>query len=380
MKSTSTLLTLRNIINTLDKDLISLLAKRQKIAVKIAKTKAQQNYPIKDIEREQLLLNNLIALGQENNLNSKYISDLFKIIINNSVLIQKNWIKHNYCKQIKLEIFSFLGDSGSYSYDATLKYANKKHQFFNKNYCNTFQEIVENVENGKSDYAVLPIENNSSGSINETYSILINTKLSIVGEINIPINHCLLSKPKTQLINIKTVYSHKQPFIQCSKFIEHFPNWKLKYTNSTTDAIKKVYNDTKFTSAALGNEACKKIYQLKIISKNISNLENNITRFIILHKTDIYVPEHIPSITTIMILINNNEYLIKKIINTIKEHNIKIRQLKSHKLLETSSEIIIFIDIKNNINVNQMKNTLYKLKNITLIKVLGCYPIDKFPL
>ncbi|ANF17127.1 hypothetical protein XW81_01805 [Buchnera aphidicola (Schlechtendalia chinensis)] len=377
MKSTSTLLALRNIINTLDKDLITLLAKRTEIAIKIAKIKVQKNFPIKDVEREQSLLNNLTIFGKECNLENTYIKKLFKIIIKNSVLTQKNWIQNHYCKQKEIKKFSFLGDLGSYSYDATKKYANKECQFFTKDFCHTFQEVIENVENNNSDYAVLPIENNSSGSIDETYSILKSTKLSIISEVNIPIHHCLLSHKKTQLMDIKTIYSHKQPFIQCSKFIQHFPDWKIKYTNSTTDAMKKVSRSENYTSAALGNEKCEKIYKLKTISRNISNISKNITKFIILQKHQIDVPENIPSITKIMVLIKNKEMLVKKIINTIKEYNLQIRQLKSYKTLETSSELTIFIDIKNNVNTNQIKHILHKLNNISIIKILGCYPIDE---
>ncbi|XBC38550.1 MAG: chorismate mutase [Buchnera aphidicola (Melaphis rhois)] len=377
MESTSNLLTLRNIINSLDKNLITILSKRKKIATKIAKTKAEQHYPIRDIEREQLLLNDLILFGKKYDLDHEYISNLFKIIIKDSVITQNNWIKNNCYKNRKIYNFSFLGDTGSYSYEATKQYANKYFQFFSKNCCNTFQEIVNNVENNQSDYAVLPIENNSSGSIKETYTLLTNTKLSIIGEINVPINHCLLSKKKTQLINIKTIYSHKQPFIQCSKFIKHFPNWKIKYTNSTTDAIKKISSNTHFKSAALGHEKYKKIYQLEVISRNICNLEKNVTRFIILGRTHINISTNISSITTIMILINNNN-LIKDIIKILKEHNLTIRQLKSHVISTISLRKIIFIDIENHINANSMQQTINKLKNITSVKILGCYPMDKY--
>ncbi|XBC38023.1 MAG: chorismate mutase [Buchnera aphidicola (Floraphis choui)] len=380
MKSKSTLLTLRNIINTLDKDLITLLAKRKQIAIKIAKIKVKQNYPIRDIEREQLLLSDLSILGKKHNLHDTYIYNLFKIIIQDSISTQNDWIKNNYYENKKLKSFSFLGDYGSYSYHATEKYASKYFQFFVKHCCNNFQEVVHNVECNKSDYAVLPIENNTSGSIEETYTILIDTKLSIIGEINIPIDHCLLSQKQTQLINIKTIYSHKQPLMQCSKFIEHFPNWKLKYTNSTTDAIKKISDDVNFASAALGNKTCSKIYQLKIIARNISNLEHNITRFIILKKKNINISIHIPTITTIMISINNNKNLVEKIAIILKEYNLKIRQLKSHKTPKILQKIIIFIDIKNNINTNQMKKAIDKLKIIASVKILGCYPIEKYPL
>ncbi|XBC39077.1 MAG: prephenate dehydratase domain-containing protein [Buchnera aphidicola (Nurudea shiraii)] len=378
MKSKKTLLTLRNIINTLDYDLVTLLYKRNTIATKIAKIKIKKKYPIRDIKREQLLLNNITKLGKKYNLDYNYIYEIFQVIIKNSISIQKAWIENNYQKKEELKSFSLLGNLGSYSYYAVQKYSERNFEFFSKNYYNNFQEIIDSVENKKSDYAILPIENNSSGYIDETYNLLKNTKLFIISEINISINHCLLSQRKTQFINIETVYSHRQPFMQCSKFVKYFPHWSLKYTDSTIHAVQQLSNDENYTFAALGSESCAKIYKLKIIAKNISNLEKNITRFIILRKKKQNVPINIQSITTIMISSGENKNLIIKVKNILKEHNLEIKRLKSHIYSQSSKNAKIFIDIKNNINTSQMQKALKKLKNITSIKILGCYPEDKY--
>lgn len=74
------------------------------------------------------------------------------------------------------------------------------------------------VETGRADYAVVPIENTSSGAINDVYDLLQHTSLSIVGEMTVTIDHCVLVSGATDLNTIETVYSHPQPFQQCSKF------------------------------------------------------------------------------------------------------------------------------------------------------------------
>ncbi len=82
------------------------------------------------------------------------------------------------------------------------------------------------VETGQADYAVVPIENTSSGAINDVYDLLQHTSLSLVGELTIPIDHCVLVAGSTDLSKIETVYSHPQPFQQCSQFLNRYPNWK----------------------------------------------------------------------------------------------------------------------------------------------------------
>jgi hypothetical protein len=86
----------------------------------------------------------------------------------------------------------------------------------------------------------VPIENTSSGAINDVYDLLQHTSLSLVGELTIPIDHCVLVSGSTDLSNIETVYSHPQPFQQCSQFLNRYPNWKIEYTESTSAAMEKV--------------------------------------------------------------------------------------------------------------------------------------------
>jgi chorismate mutase/prephenate dehydratase len=94
----------------------------------------------------------------------------------------------------------------------------------------------------------------------------------------------LVSYKKQSLKNIKSIYSHPQPIKQCISFIKKFSQWKIKYTNSSSDAIKKIFYNKKKKSAAIGNEECSKLYNLFIIKKNISNKKNNSTLFYIISK------------------------------------------------------------------------------------------------
>ncbi|WP_459782513.1 prephenate dehydratase domain-containing protein, partial [Photobacterium sp. R1] len=106
-----------------------------------------------------------------------------------------------------------------YSNLASRQYFSRKQTKLVEMSCSNFRDVVNVVETGQADYGVLPIENTSSGSINEVYDLLQHTSLSIVGEITQPIEHCLLTAVPTSLDKIDTLYSHPQPHQQCSEYL-----------------------------------------------------------------------------------------------------------------------------------------------------------------
>jgi len=378
MPTKSSLLIFRDQISNIDKKIVKLLAERKNLVLKIAESKIENNQAIRDIEREKTMLEKLIILGKKNHLTSEYITRLFQLIIEESVLIQKNLLKkfHNDHKSTFTR-FSFLGPKGSYSYIATCEYANRNFQNYIKNECSTFKEVISLVEKNQSDYAVLPIENTCSGVIHEVFNLLKDTNLFIIGEIHIFINHCLLAIKKIPLNEIKTVYSHPQPFQQCSNFIKQFPQWKIKYTKSTSDAMNKITKYNEVTNAALGSEIGNKIYGLKILSKNLANEEKNITRFILLHRTPINISKKIPTKTTLMFSIEPESGFFEKVLLILQEKKIIIRKLTSQTIEKNSWEEIFYVDIEANLSSELMQDALEKIKKITkFTKILGCYPCD----
>ncbi|WAI18457.1 MAG: chorismate mutase [Buchnera aphidicola (Acyrthosiphon caraganae)] len=378
MPTKNSLLLFREEINNIDKKIVKLLADRKNLVLKIAQSKIENNQAIRDIEREKKMLEKLIILGKKNHLTSEYITRLFQLIIEESVLTQKK-ILQKFCDNHKLtpSSFSFLGPKGSYSHIAAYEYADRNFQKCITNECSTFEEVILSVENNQSDYAVLPIENTCSGSINEVLNLLKNTNLYIVGEINIFINHCLLAIKKIALHKIKTVYSHPQPFQQCSNFIKQFPEWTIKYTKSTADAMKKItkYNET--TNAVLGSEIGSKIYGLNILTKNLANKEKNITRFIVLHRESKKISEKIPTKTTLMFSTGQESGALAAVLLILQEKKLIMKKITSQTVYKNPWEEMFYIDIQVNLSSLLMQDALKKINKITkFMKILGCYPSE----
>lgn len=365
---------LRDEINNLDKKIVKLLAKRKNLVLKIAQSKIKNNQTIRDLVREKNMLNELSIVGKKYHLNPKYIQRLFKLIIEESVLTQKQFF-HDY--PLNHSRFSCLGPQGSYSYIATCKYANHILQKYNIKEYLTFKEVIESVENYESDYAILPIENTSSGSIDEIFVFLKNTNLFIVGEINILINHCLLGIDNIALDQIENVYSHAQPFKQCSNFLKKFPKWQIRHTKSTSDAMKKVSEYNKKENVVLGSKIGGKIYGLKVLYQNLANQEQNITRFIILHPKPMKISDNITNKTTLLITISKESTSFENLLSILEQKKIVINKLICLILDKNLYEKIFYIDLSINLTSQMIKDIIENMQKYTQnIKILGCYPSE----
>lgn len=365
------LLYLRNKINLIDQKLIKTFAKRQSIIKKIAIEKNNTSQPIRDVTREKLLLKEVTNLGEKLNLNIDFIKNIFTLIIEYSVSTQIKILekKNNFFPTV----FSFLGPKGSYSHIAVMN-CKKIYKKIKEKTCSSFTEIIKSVENKQSNFAVLPIENTSSGSINEVYDLLKNTDLFIVGETYIPINHCLLAIPNTNLKNITKIYSHAQPFQQCSNFLKKFPDWQIRHTLSSADAIQHVAKIRKKNIAALGSETGGKYHKLQVLLKNISNQKNNITRFLILGNSPINILEKKPIKTTLLLKIGKKIGSLLEILSILKEHNLIMTKLESRPIYDHPWEEIFYIDILMQKKSSLTASALTKLNNITKsLKILGYY-------
>ncbi|MBN3175643.1 bifunctional chorismate mutase/prephenate dehydratase [Pectobacterium brasiliense] len=372
------LLALREHISALDLQLIELLAQRRELALDVARSKLHSHRPIRDKERERDLLDKLTAAGKKHHLDGHYITRLFQLIIEDSVLTQQALLQHHLNQTTSHSArIAFLGPKGSYSHLAARQYAARHFEQFVECGCQKFQDIFNMVETGQADYAVLPIENTSSGSINDVYDLLQHTALSIVGELTNPINHCVLVATDTSLEQIETVYSHPQPFQQCSHFINRFPHWKIEYCESTAAAMEKVAALNSPKAAALGSEAGGQLYQLQMLEHDLANQSQNITRFIVLARKPIDVTEQVPAKTTLIMATGQQSGALVEALLVLRDNGIVMTKLESRPINGNPWEEMFYLDVQANLRSDAMQKALKGLAPITRsLKVLGCYPSE----
>ena len=370
---------IREKITVLDQKLLELFAQRRALTLSVAKSKAHLVRPVRDQQREQELLIRLITQGKTLGLDAHYVTSIFQSIIEDSVLNQQAYLQQlaNPNMQIPKVSVAFLGDKGSYSYLASHRYFSRRAEEIIESGCQSFSEIMQQVESGQVDYGMLPIENTSSGSINEVYDLLQHTNLAIVGEITQPIEHCLLTSVNTCLAKIKTIYAHGQPFSQCSNFLDKQKDIRIEYCESTADAMAKVYQLQDETVAVIGSEEGGHLYQLHALEKSIANQVENHSRFILVARKSVDVAEQIPAKTTIILATGQKPGALVECLLVLKSNGINMCKLESRPIQGRPWEEMFYIDVEANLRNLIMQETISQLTLLTnFIKVLGCYPIE----
>lgn len=370
---------IREKITQLDQQLLALFAERRALTLNVAKSKAHQIRPVRDQQREQELLIRLITQGKKLGLDAHYVTSIFQTIIEDSVLNQQAYLQTLANPNIQEPTVSvaFLGDKGSYSYLASHRYFSRRAEKIIESGCQSFAEIMQQVESGSVDYGMLPIENTSSGSINEVYDVLQHTNLSIVGEITQPIEHCLLTAVNTQLSKIKTIYAHGQPFAQCSNFLDKQSDIRIEYCESTADAMAQVYELQDDSVAVIGSEEGGSLYQLQALEKSIANQSENHSRFILVARKPVDVAEQIPAKTTLVIATGQKPGALVECLVVLKNKGINMCKLESRPIQGRPWEEMFYIDVEANLKHLALQEAISQITEQTnFIKVLGCYPIE----
>ena len=369
----------RKQITALDKELLSLLSKRRDLSLDVARSKEVDVRPIRDTQREKELLARLVEQGREHGLDAHFVISLYQSIIEDSVLNQQAYLHGRANPEIQQQqsTIAYLGARGSYSYLAASRFCQRRQVEMVDLGCQSFDEIIKSVELGHADLGFLPIENTSSGSINEVYDVLQHTSLSIVGETTIEVGHCLLTKNGANLDKVKTVFAHPQPISQCSHWLSQHPNLTLAYCSSSAEAMQKVIDAEDDSVAAIGSAEGGALYQLSAAENGLANQKINQSRFIVVARKAVAVPSQLPAKTTLIMATGQKPGALVETLLVLKAHNINMSKLESRPIPGTPWEEMFYLDVDANLATTELQQALKELERLTrFIKVLGCYPCE----
>ncbi len=172
----------------------------------------------------------------------------------------------------------YQGEPGAYSEMAAIDFFGKE---VNSKGLLHFEDTFRALQEGKADYAVLPIENSSTGAIRQVYDLLAKYECYMVGETTVPVRHSLMILPDADISDIKTVYSHEQGLFQCEQFLNYHPEWEQVPQADTAGSARIVAELGDKSKAAICSSRAAEIYGLKIIEKGINTNTSNTTRFVV---------------------------------------------------------------------------------------------------
>ncbi|WP_239493709.1 prephenate dehydratase [Candidatus Karelsulcia muelleri] len=237
--------------------------------------------------------------------------------------------------------------------------------------CKTFKKLINVVVTKKADIGVIAIENSLVGVIIENYNLMKNFKLKIIGEIYLPINHNLMILKQNDIKNIKQIISHPMALLQCKKYLSKYKNLKITEYADTAEAAFFIYKKKKKNIAAIASKEAARVYNLKIIDKNIQTVKKNYTRFFVIQKKkDFYLKFNKASCYFSLNNLIDELYFILKIISIFE---IKITSIQTFPKTNNIWKYKFYMDIffKKIINYLIFKK---KIKNlINNFYVIGEY-------
>lgn len=367
----------RKQIDELDRQLIDTLALRQKTVRHLFANKLDEARKIRDPEREQQLLQHVRNMALDAGIDPYFTEKLFHQIIRQSVRDQTlSLVDHqNTTDKQTSVVVAYQGVQGAFSDQASKRHFSSRYDVVESIGFKTFEEAGEAVEKGKTDYGILPIENTTAGSINDTYDLLANKSLHIIGEEVLHIVHCLMAPGKVKLENIRRVLSHPQAIAQCSRFLAGLPDCTVESYYDTAMAAQKVREDADLSQAAIASAYAAELYNLHIVKKDIANQPENFTRFVVVSREPVSVDAQIPCKTSLVIATAHEKGALIKCLKILDDHGINMTKLESRPRPRKPWQYRFFIDIEGNVSDPAVETALKELEGQTaFMKVLGCYP------
>ena len=258
---------------------------------------------------------------------------------------------------------AYFGVPGAYSEIATINAFDEKVERIS---IPEIRDVFIAVQKKKADYGILPIENSTAGSINQTYDELMHSKLFIVGEYYQKIEHCLLAK-QNKIAKIKRVYSHPQALAQCSNFLRK-NRFEQLATNDTAGSVKYLVQED---CAMIASESAAKIYGLKILEKNIQDDKNNTTRFIIVAKHESKKKEKCK--TSVVFRTKHVPAALHKCMRGFATNGINLTKIESRP--DGNWNYRFYLDFEGHKDDQKVKLALNELKMFSsYLKILGSYP------
>jgi len=241
--------------------------------------------------------------------------------------------------------------------------------------CLTFHQLCESLKNGKSDFAVMAIENSIAGSILPNYFLLQDYHFSIVGEIYLPIHMHLLAMPGVKLSDITTIESHPMAIRQCSEYLHALNGVEIRESDDTALSAKRVSELKLKNTAAIANESAAKKFGLEILEKRIETHKKNFTRFLILTKRSNGKIES--NKASLSFEVANEVGSLADALMTFKNNSINLTKIQSIPIIGRPSEYSIHVDVEWKKRKNYDEAMHQVLRQVKNLNVLGEYKKGK---
>lgn len=243
--------------------------------------------------------------------------------------------------------------------------------------CMSFDKLVQSLLSGKSQKAVMALENSIAGSINPNYALIDNNNLHIVGEFYLNIDMNLMALTGQKIEDITEVHSHPIALLQCGVFFSQYPHIKLVESADTAETAQRIHDQNLTGIAAVASPVAATMYGLDVLASSIHTVKSNKTRFVILKTKKKELPKEQINKASIKFELDDTPGSLATILNLMNNCKLNLTKIQSMPIIETPFQYSFFVDV-----VFEKYKHYEKAKKIieiitTDFKVLGEYRSDE---
>jgi len=346
----------REEINAIDGDLVALLNRRARAAKEIGDVKRERGEPIFVPDREQAVYERISALN-EGPLSDRALRAIWREIMSGSIALEQ-----------PLAICHF-GRNGSFTHQAArLKFGDS----VDYRGTESIVQVFHQVEKGRGDYGVVPIENSTDGGITDTIDSFLATSLCIVGELHLRIRHHLMARCAKG--DIRRIYSKNTVFGQCRNWLAaNAPGVELVEVASTTQAAERAVAED--GAAAIGSADAAAEFSLPIIAHDTEDNPTNTTRFVLIAKRGKAAGRTGEDKTSIMFGVKDRPGALYEALIPFHAKGISLSRIESRPSRRQPWEYLFFIDLRGHLDDAPVADAIGELeRHTTTLQVLGSYP------
>lgn len=371
----------RQEIDRIDGELVQLFLERMAVTGKVGEYKQRAGIPVLDAGREKQVIAAKTALTDDPARKAD-VAALYEEIMAISRRQQRKLVREGaeepgyaaYAaalaarrEPVAAPRVVYQGESGCYSEEAAVGFFGPE---VSSRGLAWFPDVFAALERGEADYAVLPVENSSTGSIRQVYDLLAQYNYYVVGECQVKVEHCLMALPGVALEDIQTVYSHEQGLMQCERYLDAHRGWRRVPTLDTAGSAKQVAGSGDRAAAAICSRRAAEIYGLHILAEGVNYNAMNHTRFVVVSPVLELRPGR-NKISTVFRLPHQSGSL-HEILTVFAVQGLNLLKIESRPIPGRGWEYLFFLDFTGDLAAPEMDGVLHELGQLAAeFRILG---------
>ncbi len=271
-------------------------------------------------------------------------------------------------------IIGIQGIAGSFHHQVAQEYFN---QNITLDECLSFEELIDNLISGKSDQAVMAIENSIAGPIIPNYALIDKNNLHIIGEHYLNIHQNFMALKGQEMKDILEVHSHPMAILQCMDFLKKYPHIKLVEDKDTAETARRIKEKQLKGIAAIASKTASEMYDLEILAPEIQTINNNMTRFVIIKRENSFVVENEINRASIKFELDHKRGSLAAVLNVMSDCKLNLTKIQSLPKIETPWRYSFFVDVTFEKYEDYTKAKALLIIMAEYFKVLGEYKNTK---